>query len=418
MTRIAYVTGQYPLVSLTFIQREIAALRDLGLDVITCSMRRTPAAQHKGPAEQEAAATTFYVLEQVKRPLALLAAQRALVQAPGRYLSALRLAWATRAPGMKAAAYQLVYFLEATVLARHLAAEGATHMHAHFTTGATTVTMLASELSGLPYSFTLHGPADFLEPYRWKIGEKAARARFVATISHYARSQLMFFTPPEHWDRLHIVHCGVDPARYGDAEPGRGGDATETRLIFVGRIAPVKGLRLLIEAMIRLADEVPQLTLTLVGDGEDRALIEAAAKPLGDRVRFTGYLSQDAVSDELAAADIAVLPSFAEGVPVFLMEALASGKPVIATQVAGVGELVSSGESGFLVPPGDVESLVAAIRSLAADPERRSAMGRAGRQRVTEAFDIHVEAARLATLFLDGSAESIRPAPLTMRRTE
>lgn len=410
MTKIAYITGQYPLVSLTFIQREIEALQDLGLDVITCAMRRTSIEQHKGPVEREAAATTFYVLEKLKKPGMFLSAQKCLFQTPGRYFKALRLAWRTRSPGLKAALYQMVYFFEATLLARHMVHEGITHMHAHFTTGAATVAMITSELTGIPYSFTLHGPADFLEPYRWKIGEKAARARFVATISHYARSQLMFHTPAEHWDRLHIIHCGVDPARYAGKSTTT---PQETRLIFVGRIAPVKGLRLLIEAMNTLADELPHLKLTIVGDGEDRALIEDLAKPLGDRVHFTGYLSQDEVVGALASADIAVLPSFAEGVPVFLMEALASGKPVIATQVAGVGELVRTGETGLLVPPGDVESLTSAIRTLVNDPEMQATMGTAGRMVTANEFDIRIEAARLATLFTNtGAHQKIRPEPL------
>ncbi len=413
--KIAYVTGQYPLVSLTFIQREIAALRDLGLDVITCSMRETPPEQHPGPAEREAAATTFYVLKRLKRPTTFFAAQQSLFKRPGRYFATLALAWRTRSPGWKAALYQLIYFFEATVLARHLEAEGVGHIHAHFTTGATTAAMLTSELTGIPYSFTLHGPADFLEPYRWKIGEKAARARFVATISHYARSQLMFFTPAEHWDRLHIIHCGVTPDRYAASPPEPESDTDETRLIFVGRVAPVKGLRLLVDAMLQLSEELTDLTLTIVGDGPDRALIEEAAKPLGDRVRFTGYLSQDAVAEELRAADAAVLPSFAEGVPVFLMEAMASGKPVIATQVAGVGELVIAGETGLLVPPGDTASLIDAIRRIATDPARRTAMGKAGRLRVADAFDIRIEAARLATLFIQGKTQDIRPEPLSLQ---
>lgn len=406
--RIAYLAGQYPLVSLTFIQREIAALRGLGLDVITCSMRRTPPEQHPGADEKEAARTTFYVLDQARNPIRLLAAQKYVLTRPGRYFRTLKLAWNTRAPGMKSSLLQLAYFLEATILGQHVEAEGVTHMHNHFTTGSATVAMLTSELTGIPYSFTLHGPADFLEPYRWRIDEKTARARFVATISHYARSQLMFFSDPAHWDRIHIIHCGVIPELY--SKSGAEQTQDELRLLFVGRIAPVKGLRLLVEAMKRLKDEIPRLRLTLVGDGPDRGMIEEAARPLGDRISFTGYLSQSEVASALSKADICVLPSFAEGVPVFLMEALASGKPVIATQVAGVGELVENGESGLLVPPGDLESLVSAIRTLADDPDRRAAMGAKGRQRVREEFDIRIEAARLATLF-KGAKSGIRPEP-------
>lgn len=409
--RVAYIAGQYPLVSLTFIQREIAALRAQGLDVITCSMRRTPPEQHPGPAEKAEAAATFQVLEALRHPVTALKAQADALRTPGRYLSTLALAWRTRSPGLKAALYQLIYFAEATVLARHLRAEAVTHMHAHFTTGSCTVAMLTSHLTGIPYSFMLHGPADFFEPLRWRLDEKTARARFVATISHYARSQLMFFSDPAHWDKIRIVHCGVDPALY--REPGPERDDDETRLLFVGRIAPVKGLRLLVDALARLKDEAPDLRLTLVGDGPDRKMIEAAvtAAGLGDRVRFTGYLSQAEVAEELKAADIAVLPSFAEGVPVFLMEALASGKPVIATQVGGMGELVQHGENGLIVPPGDTDGLVEAIRALASDPDRRAAMGAAGREKVTAEFDIAREAARLAALILGQGGPGVRPIP-------
>ena len=408
--KIAYLAGQYPQVSLTFIQREIEAIRALGLDVVTCSIRQTPPEQHPGIAEKEAARTSFYVLKAGRNPFNLLAAQSYAFVRPGRYLSALKLAWKTRAPGLKAAIYQLAYFVEATLLSRHLEAEKVTHIHNHFTTGSATVAMLANALTGIPYSFTLHGPADLLEPYRWRLDEKTARAKFVATISHYARAQLMFFSDPAHWDRLHIIHCGVNPETYAaDAPPE---DYGQVRLVFVGRIAPVKGLRLLVAAMKEIGDSIPGLQLILVGDGPDRTIIETLAAPLKDRIYFTGYRSQSEVAEILKTADICVLPSFAEGVPVFLMEALASGKPIIATQVAGVGELVKSGENGLLVSPGDVDGLVDAIRDLSDDPARRTTMGENGRQRVAQDFDIRIEAARLARLFV-GVSSDLRPEPLS-----
>lgn len=414
--KIAYVLGEFPLVSLTFIQREIEALRALDLTILTCAMRQTPSEQHPGPAEKEAARTTFYVIEALKNPLQALAAQGRLFTHPRAYFSGLKLAFATRAPGLKSLFYQLVYFAEATVLARHLEAQDVTHMHAHFTTGSATVSMLTSELTGIPYSFTLHGPADFLEPYRWRLDTKAARAAFVAIISHYARSQLMFFCDPVHWPKIRIIHCGVMPERYdAPRTKTKTGDQDEIRLIFVGRIAPVKGLRILAEALMRLQENIPNLTLTLVGDGPDRAVIETALGPLGDRIRFTGYLDQAAVAAELNAADIAVLPSFAEGVPVFLMEALASGLPVICTQVAGMSELVTSGENGLIVPPGDVDSLTQAIRTLCTDTALREKMAKNAPAHVLSDFDTRTEAARLATLFVDPDAPGIRPAPREIR---
>ena len=410
LPRIAYLTGQYPEVSLTFILREIEALRAQGIEVITCSIRRTPPEQHPGPAEKQAAATTFHVLEAARKPLTLLAAQAHLLRQPRRYFSAVKLAWRTRSPGLKAALYQLIFFAEATILARHLKQQGIGHLHCHFTFGATTAAMLASQMTGIPYSFTLHGPADLLEPYRWRLDEKTARAAFVSTISHFARSQLMFFSDPVHWPKIRIVHCGVTPELYAAPQTGR--TDGEILLVFVGRLAPVKGLRVLIGAMAKLAETLPNLRLILVGDGPDRAALERAAAPLGDRVRFTGYLSQSSVAEMLRNADICVLPSFAEGVPVVLMEALASSRPVVATQVAGVGELVEDGKSGFLVPPGDEISLADRIRTLALDPALRERMGAEGRRRVARDFDIATEAARLASLFAAQAGDAVRPPPL------
>lgn len=405
--KIAYLTGQYPEVSLTFILREVDALRALGADVKTISIRRTPPEQHPGPAEKQAAATTFHVLEQAKNPARLLAAQAYLFTRPRRYLAALRLAWKTRSPGVKATLYQLVYFLEATILARYLEQEKIDHLHNHFVFGAATVAMLQKELTGIPYSFMLHGPADLFEPYRWALSEKAARARFVTVISHFARSQLMFFSDPKHWSKYHIIHCGVTPDRYSDLEVKREDD--KIRLVFVGRLAPVKGLRVLFKVLEDLRDDIPNLRMTVVGDGPDRARLEKAAKDLGGMVHFTGYMSQDEVAQTLAASDICVLPSFAEGVPVILMEAFAAGLPVIATQVAGVGELVVDGESGYLVPPGDENALASRIRDLASNPGLRKSMGETGRNKVMADFDITHEADRLLQLFKTAETLPTRP---------
>jgi glycosyltransferase involved in cell wall biosynthesis len=408
LPRVAYLTGQYPEVSLTFILREVDALRAIGVDVLTCSIRQTRPEQHPGPAEKEAARTTFHVLKTARSPRKFFVAQAHFLRDPKRYFGALKHAWTTRPPGFKAAIYQLIFFIEAIVLAHHLKREKVEHLHNHFVFGAATVAMLVHDLTGIPYSFTLHGPADLFEPYRWRIDEKVAHAKFVSTISHYARSQTMFFSDPAHWDKIRIIHCGVSPDLYAAPRPPNDG---ELRMVFVGRISPVKGLRVLLSAMPDLIADIPNLRLVLVGDGPDRVKLEEIAKPLGDHVTFTGYLSQTDVAATLQSADICVLPSFAEGVPVVLMEALASRIPAIATRVAGVSELVEDGQSGLLVAPGDVESLKAAIKTLAHDPELRARMGEIGRAKVIDNFDIQVEAARLATLFLSGPSADLRPVP-------
>lgn len=411
LPRLAYLTSLYPAVSHTFIQREIAGLRVLGFDVSTYSVRRPDASHLTGAEEREAAATTFYIVEQGKRPLAALAALGIAMAAPGRLLRSLSLAWRTAPPGAKGMLKQLFYLGEAIILAHDLRARKIDHLHNHFAGPSGNVAMLASAVSGIPYSYTLHGPADLYEPEKWRLREKTAGAAFVACISHFARSQAMLFSDPADWDKLHIVHCGVDPARYDrHAPPAHAG----LNLVFVGRLAPVKGLRILIGALAVVLETHPELTLTLVGDGDDRALLETLARPLGDAVRFVGFLSQDGVAEAVAAADAFVLPSLAEGLPVVLMEALAAGKPVIATQVAGVGELVENGRSGHLVPAGDAEALARAIIALAGtSPEERAAMGRIGRDRVRAEFDAHVEAARIGALFAGRDGGAVRPVPLS-----
>lgn len=402
---IAYLTGEYPAVSHTFILREIEGLRAAGLTVETCSVRRTGAEHHRGPAEQEAARTTFYILAAARRPTALLGAVGAALARPARLGATLKLAWQMRQPGLRGALYQLFYLAEAMVLAQHLKAKGVGHLHNHFAGPSANVAVLTATLCNIPFSFTLHGPADLLEPGRWHLGTKIARADFVACISHFARSQAMLHSDPAHWPKLRIVHCGVTPALYenpSDKSPGQ-------RLIFVGRLAPVKGLRVLMQTLNGLKDALPDLRLTVVGDGPDRAALEAAAAPLGDRVTFTGYQSQAEVADHLAASDIFVLPSFAEGVPVVLMEAMASGMPVIATRIAGIAELVEDGTSGYLVPPGDPATLGEKITALCTAPERHAEMGTAGQRKVTAEFDIAQEARWLAQLFKGEAGTALRP---------
>lgn len=396
--RIAYLTGEYPRATDTFIQREVAGLRALGLDVLTCSVRRTGPEHHVGPEQRNEAARTFHLLEATANPLRLLAAHgQGLFRAPGRYLRALALAWRTAPAGWRGHLFNLFYFAEAGVLARHLRDRGVGHLHNHIAKSSCTVAMLASEISGIPFSFTLHGPDIFYEPMRWRLDEKIARARFVACISHFCRSQAMAFSDRRHWRKLHIVHCAVDPARYRkDTRDG-------TRALFVGRLATVKGVPVLLEALAALGSHAPHLTL--IGDGPERAALEeeATRRGLSDRVSFAGYRSQDEVAEALARADLFILPSFAEGLPVVLMEALAAECCAIATRIAGIPELVEDRVTGRLVPPGDAVALADTIRDVLADPEAREAMGRAGRARVEAAFNIAHEPARLAALIEERS---------------
>ena len=404
---IAYLTGEYPKASHTFIQREIAALRDHGAVVDVSAIRRPGSADITGPEEQAAQSETFFVLARAKNPIHLLGSHLALLgRNPLRWIRTLTLALKSGRPGLRGLLWQVFYFLEAGVLARHLQRRKAAHLHNHFGDSSASVAMLTAKLANIPFSFTLHGPAEFFAPEAWRLDIKAANAAFVVCITHFCRSQAMIFSDPEHWDKFKIVHCGVSPERYG-FEPA----TTEGPLqfLFVGRLTPLKGLRVLFAAFEKVRSERPGITLKVIGDGPDRAWADAEAARIGG-IKMLGFQSQDTVAEELSAADALVLPSFAEGLPVVFMEALAAARPVIASRVAGVGELVVEGETGLLVSPGDQAGLEQALFKLCDTPQLRKDMGLAGRRRVQNEFNSLTEAQWLLTLFRSGGRENkLRP---------
>jgi colanic acid/amylovoran biosynthesis glycosyltransferase len=407
--RIAYLTGEYPRATDTFIQREVFALRDKGIDVHTFSIRRTGDEHIVGPEQRAERDRTFYILP--PQGLALILAHlRLLSGSPARYAKALKLAWKTRQVGLRGTLYQLFYFLEAGVLAQQIQQKQIQHLHNHFADSSCSVAMLAAELAGISFSFTMHGPSIFFEPYRWHLHEKIKNALFVSCISHFCRSQGMIFAPATQWHRMHIIHCGVDPSLFQlVAHQGTG-----KRLLYVGRLAVVKGLPILLESLAAIQPLYPDVVLTVVGDGPDRLQLEQQTAQLGltNNVRFVGYQSQTEVRQHLQQTDIFVMSSFAEGVPVVLMEAMAAGVPVIATQIAGISELVEDGVSGFLVPPGDTVSLGDRISKLLTSSDLRTQFGAAGRAKVEQDFNIHDEAARLRqvmTQALKGHVEATRP---------
>lgn len=406
---VIYLTSRYPALSHTFILREVQALRALGFRVSTASIRAPGPRDVLGTDEATEEGRTFYVLDAAKWPNILVKSLIQAMRTPTAFFRALGLALRSGRPGARGMLWQAFYFIEAAVLARHMKNIGAEHLHCHFADAPANVAMISSALSGIPFSYTLHGPAELFEPQSWRIGLKSERAAFTACISHFARSQCMYFTKPEHWPRLRIIHCGVKPEHYG---PTSVAENDTVRLLYVGRLTAIKGLRILIDAFLEACESNPKLSLTLVGDGEDRPTLENLSAPAGDRIRFRGALSQTQVAEEFRNADIFILPSFAEGVPVVLMEAFASGLPVIATQVAGVPELVSNESNGLLVPPGDRRSLVEAILKLADDASLRSRMGAAGREKVESEFDVCREAARIGALFCGCGGSDVRPLPL------
>lgn len=393
--RIAHLVNQYPKVSHSFIRREIAALEALGAEVDRIAVR-TGREGLADPADLAEADRTHGVLAQGAARLLLDAAAEAL-RAPGAFARTLGLAWRLGGRSERGRLVHLIYLAEAAHVARRCRTRGVRHLHAHFGTNSATVAMLAAGLARIPWSFTVHGPEEFDRPQTLALDEKAARAAFVAAISSYGRSQLMRWTRPADWAKIAVVRCGIDPTAFDD---GGAPPPAAPHLVCVGRLSEQKGHLLLLDAAAEVAREVPGFRLTLVGDGELRGAVEARIRALGleDVVEITGWADEAEVRRRILAARALVSASFAEGLPVVFMEALALRRPVVATAIAGVPELVDAA-CGWVVPAGSEAALAGAMRAaLTAEPARLAEMGREGRARVEARHDRRTEAARLLSL--------------------
>lgn len=413
--RVAYLINQYPKVSHSFIRREIAAVEACGVSVLRCAIRSCRE-ELVDAADQDEATRTKTVLDEGMGGL-LKSFLRNAITAPIRMLKTLKTAIKLGRRSDRGVWRHLIYVAEACVLRDWLQAAEIEHIHAHFGTNSTTVALLCSMLGGLKYSFTIHGPEEFDSIGSLSIVEKVQQAAFVVTVSSFGRSQLYRWCDLSQWNKLHIVHCGVDHAFLTQPPTPI---PSELRLVCVGRLCEAKGQLLLIKAIKPLVAEGIPLKLVLVGDGPLRSQIEQLLDRdnLGDFVEITGWASNETVRQELLASRAFVLPSFAEGLPVAIMEALALHRPVISTYVAGIPELVLPGVCGWLVPAGSVADLSTALKSaLQLSPSVLEQMGLAGAERVAAQHNIATEAAKLARLFgaqpESTSIEATRPSMTT-----
>ena len=395
--KIAYFVNHYPKVSHSFIRREINALERQGIEVDRYAIRTDTAELVDERDKAELKKTRLLLKQPFWMFIQALFLQ--LVKSPLHFFRTLattiKIGWNSD----RGLVRNLFYFLEACLLEKWLSRSGASHVHAHFGTNSAAVVMLSRLLGGLPYSFTVHGPIEFDKPESISLGEKIKHADFVVAISSFGKSQIFRWIPHDQWDKVEIVHCGLENAFHDiDAQPAR----QNRKLVCVGRLDEQKGQLLLVEAAVKLADEGEDFQLVLVGDGPMRADIEALIENhnIGSKITITGWVSSDRVREELLDCTALVLPSFAEGLPVVIMEAMALGRPVVTTYIAGIPELVIPGENGWLIPAGSLGSLIAAMREvLHASDEDIQTMGEHARQRVIERHNIDTEAKKLARLF-------------------
>ena len=402
---IAYLTTQYPAISHTFVDREVRQLRSQGVDVHTFSVRLPHDHDLLSDAHREAHRTTTYLL--ASKPKMMLSQLPAFIMAPAGYFGVMWRALLLSPEGLRNHLLYLVYAMQGVVLARHLKERGIAHVHVHLANNGAAVAMLACAYDpSLTYSLTIHGSSVFFAAEQWRLKEKAENAAFVRCISNFTRAQVMFWTDPVAWEKFHVVHCGVDTKTFSPRPDHANGPL---RLITVGRLDPIKGYLLLLDALKRLDDMVVGWHLNMIGDGDlmDKLRAQSQRYGLADQITFTGAIGQDRLQDHLIAADVMIISSFMEGLPVVLMEAMSSQLAVISTNVAGVAELVEHDRSGLVVPAGSAEALADAIRELATDRTRMNAMGRHGRKKVVSEFSVELAGRQMVELFRHYAGDAV-----------
>jgi colanic acid/amylovoran biosynthesis glycosyltransferase len=395
---IGYLCSEFPALSHTFISREISILERNGFAISTVSINHARNLEKMGPEDRAFAARTYFIKGTSRfRALALLF--RYAFCCP-RFFAALGYAIRlTTLSGPRAPLKTAGYFVEAVLLHAWAREKGIEHLHVHFANPAATVALIATKLGGLDFSLSVHGPDEFYDVLRNNLREKIEAAVFVRCIGYYCRSQLMRLIPLEQWSKLHVVRCGIFKDEF-QRRPFAPGPAR--RLLCVGRLCPSKGQAVLVEAARLLRDRGFDFQVLLLGGGEDLEAVGGMVKELrlADTVTLAGPVGHARVKEELAACDLFVLPSFAEGIPVALMEAMASGVPVVSTDIMGIPELVEHGVSGILVQPSNVEQLAAAIEPfLAGRADSRSLVEKAF-EKVATMYDVEANTRMLADLFL------------------
>jgi colanic acid/amylovoran biosynthesis glycosyltransferase len=404
--RWAYLVSQYPAVNHTFILREIRGLREAGIPVDVASIREADRPADKMSAEEaEELSHTVYV--RAKRASWPQAHLKTLLSRPGAYFGTLLYALSRAKWNLRVAVRHLAFFAEAVVVGRWVSGTGAACLHTHF---ASTVALFAARIFGFPFSVTVHGPDEFNDVESFLMREKVRAARLIVTISNYGRSQVLRAADSVDWEKVHVVRLGVDTAKY---QPVARVNEKVMEVISVGRLAPAKAQEILIRSCAALIAEGRALRLRLVGDGPDREHLRSVAERLNldGQVIFEGALSHDHVLDLYRQADIFALASFAEGVPVVLMEAMALQIPCAATRITGVPELIRDESEGLLAAPGSIPEFTQCLRRLMDDAGLRARLGAAGREKVVRDYDLSTNVAQLARLFLAINSETSGRSP-------
>lgn len=411
--RMAYLSAQHPMLSMIFIVREIAQLEQLGFDIEIASVNDGDRPRDKLTSVEAAQADKTYYIKAHGLSGALAAHAHALWTRPLRYLRGWRYALSLAGLDLRALAMQCLYLTEALMLGRWMQRRQLAHVHVHLGSQPATVGLLAKQVFDIGLSITVHGADEFYDAWRQHLAQKVACADFIVCISDFARSQLMFVSESRHWHKLVVSRLGIDVTLFQPRPYTRTRAEQPFHILCVGRLSPAKGQQLLIEAVARLRSMGRPVSLDIVGAGVNMPVLQALVQEhrLADVVTLSGPVNQDRIREHYQRADCFAMASFAEGVPVVLMEAMSMQIPCVTSHITGIPELITHDETGLLTPPSNVAGLIEQLDRLIADPALARRLGEAARLQVQQHYDLQGNAVKLAAIFTERVTDSPRLTP-------
>jgi colanic acid/amylovoran biosynthesis glycosyltransferase len=398
---IAYLTSQYPMLSMSFVLREVIALRELGMQIDVASINLPDRPVERLTAEEAIEARNAYHLKGHGLTGAWMAAVKTLLTNFGGFWRGVGLAFRLAGLDIKRLFYHAMYFAEALMVGVWMRQKQLRHVHVHLGSQGATVGMYVKHIFRVGFSITVHGPDEFYDAEGQYLTEKVGAADFICCISFFCRSQLMKFSPYAQWEKLLVARLGVNTANF---VPAQSRPARETcAIVSVGRLVPAKGQHQLVGAVGKLAAQGKKVRLHLVGAGPDEGSLRAQVARLADPsvVVFEGAVNHDRIRALYEAADVFCIPSFAEGIPIVLMEAMAMELPCVTTHITGIPELIRTGVDGLLFAPSDLDGLTEALATLVDDAGLRERLGKSGRARVLEQYDLGRNMGKLAEIFAE-----------------
>ena len=399
--KLGYIVSRFPHLPETFILREMDALEMLGWKISLYPLiKQNQTVIHKEaqPWFEKANFSPFLSYQIVKENLGRFRS------APKKYLTILFKCVIENISNPKFLVRAVLLFPKAVYIARLMEKEKIEHIHAHYATHTSLVAWIVMKFTNISYSITVHAHDIFVE--QTMLEEKIKSAQIIRAISEYNRSYLIDHFGEWVYRKTHVIHCGINLINYAKDLRIKKYNSNYN-LISIGSLQPYKGFKYLIEACVILKRRGITFCCKIIGGGKEYKKIKKMIDKykLTDDVLLLGPQPQDIVASYLSEADCYIQSSVItssgkmEGIPVSIMEALASGLPVVSSSLSGIPELIIDGETGYLVPPADAIALANAIMNAYQNKDHAIALGAAGRVLVEKEFELHKNVKMLSDIF-------------------